>query len=60
MSVACLLTVACIPDKLSFAEAAKLLSKTSSTEFPGDGNAFGYAARDSSGKPRTLSALLGC
>ncbi|KAK9836284.1 hypothetical protein WJX81_001895 [Elliptochloris bilobata] len=36
-------------DKLSFEEAAKLLSKTGSTQFPGEGNAIAYAAQDATG-----------
>jgi len=38
-----------VADTLSFEKAAKLLSKTGSTDFPGTGNAVGYAARDDSG-----------
>ncbi len=37
---------------LSFEQAAKLLSKTGSTAFPGEGNAIAYASQDASGEPR--------
>ena len=44
-SVVCL-----VEDSLSFEQAAKLLSKTGSTDFPGTGDVIGYAAKDNSGE----------
>ena len=37
----------CAADTLEFAEAARILSKSGSTQFPGDGNAIAYAVQDS-------------
>ena len=45
-------------DSLSFEEAAKLLSKTGSTNFPGTGDAIGYAAKDASGKLLSLACIV--
>lgn len=49
------LTAVCLAaDVLSFEQAAKLLSKTGSTAFPGEGNAIAYASRNASGEPKIL------
>lgn len=45
---------------LTFEQAAKLLSKTGSTAFPGAGNSFGYAAQDASGEPTSPCPALLC
>ena len=49
-----------VAESLSFEQAAKLLSKTGSTAFPGEGNAIAYASQDASGEPRNPACLLIC
>jgi len=47
-----------VADTLSFEKAAKLLSKTGSTDFPGTGNAVGYAADDSGAQLPTMCCCI--
>lgn len=49
---------ACAAETLKFAEAAKKLSKSGTTQFPGEGNAIAYAVQDSTGASDMLHSIL--
>ena len=49
---------ACLADALEFPEAARMLSKSGSTQFPGEGNAIAYAVQDSTSASDMLQSIL--
>ena len=53
-----LLACLCDSDTLEFAEAARMLSKSGSTQFPGEGNAIAYAVQDSESAPNLGQIML--